>query len=109
MNKWISFLFLFLFVVIVIVVVIFVLFFEVIVKKVCCVVCYVVDKKMVGFVYKDVVVKYWVDMVVLDKLFVKVCNGGSGVWGEILMIFYLVDKISDDDLYVVIKWVLVLE
>lgn len=82
---------------------------DAIVKKARCVACHTVDSKRVGPAYKDVAAKYRGDSSAPAKLFDKVRNGGSGVWGEIPMIPHGADKISDDDLKAAVKWILALE
>jgi cytochrome c len=79
---------------------------EAIVKKARCVACHAIDVKRVGPAYKDVAAKYKGDSSAPDKLFHKVRNGGSGVWGDVPMIPHPADKISDDDLKAAIAWVL---
>ena len=43
------------------------------------------------------------------RLFEKVRNGGSGVWGQVPMMAHPADKISDDDLKAAIHWILALD
>lgn len=77
--------------------------FEVLFKNKGCVVCYVIDIKMVGLVYKDVVVKF-VGQVGVEVEFVQwIKNGSQGVWGLILM---LLNVVSDDEVQILVKWVL---
>lgn len=50
-----------------------------------CMACHAVDKKLVGPSYKDVAAKYAGQKDAVDKLAVKIINGGSGVWGPVPM------------------------
>ena len=58
---------------------------EAIVKKARCVACHAVDAKRVGPAYKEVAAKYKGDAGAPARLFEKVRNGGSGVWGPLAM------------------------
>ena len=82
---------------------------EAIVKKARCVACHAVDAKRVGPAYKEVAAKYKGDAGAPARLFDKVRNGGSGVWGQVPMMAHPADKISDDDLKAAIHWILALE
>ena len=82
---------------------------EAIVKKARCVACHAVDAKRVGPAYKEVAAKYKGDAGAPARLFEKVRNGGSGVWGQVPMMAHPADKISDDDLKAAIHWILALE
>lgn len=82
---------------------------DAIVKKARCVACHTVDQKRVGPAYKDVAAKYRGDGGAPGKLFDKVRNGGTGVWGEVPMIPHPADKISDDDLKAAVQWILSLQ
>ena len=50
-----------------------------------CMACHAVDKKLVGPAYKDVAAKYAGQKDAVDKLYVKIMKGGSGVWGPVPM------------------------
>ncbi|HXH99557.1 MAG TPA: c-type cytochrome [Sphingobacteriaceae bacterium] len=50
-----------------------------------CVACHSPENKMVGPAYKDVAKKYAATEANINRLVLKVINGGSGVWGEIPM------------------------
>ena len=82
---------------------------EAIVKKARCVACHAVDTKRVGPAYKDVAAKYKGDAGAPARLFAKVREGGSGVWGQVPMMAHPADKISDDDLKAAIHWILALD
>ena len=82
---------------------------EAIVKKARCVACHTVDAKRVGPAYKDVAEKYKGNAGAAGKLFDKVRNGGSGIWGDVPMIPHDASKISDEDLKAAIQWILSLD
>jgi cytochrome c len=69
-----------------------------------CLACHAVDAPVVGPSYRDVAKKYKGDAGAPDKLFTKVRNGGTGVWGQVAMPPN--PGISDDDLHAVITWIL---
>lgn len=69
-----------------------------------CSVCYVVDYKVVGLVFQDVVVKYQGNVGVVQYLMDKICKGGVGVWGLIFMLLQF--GLFDVELVVIIYWVL---
>ncbi|MFM2051484.1 MAG: hypothetical protein RL682_1975 [Pseudomonadota bacterium] len=50
-----------------------------------CMSCHAIDKKLLGPAYKDVADKYRGDKAAAEKLAAKVMNGGSGVWGVLVM------------------------
>ena len=54
-------------------------------KKNNCAACHAIDKKLIGPAYQDVAAKYKGDKDAPAKLFKKVKEGGSGVWGQIPM------------------------
>lgn len=68
-----------------------------------CLACHQVDKKVVGPSYKDVAAKYKADKNAEAKLIEKIKKGGSGVWGPIPM---PPQQVKDDDLKVLVKWVM---
>jgi cytochrome c len=69
-----------------------------------CLACHAVDSMVVGPAYRDVAKKYQGDASAPDKLFNKVRNGGTGVWGQVAMPPN--PGISDADLHTVIAWIL---
>ncbi len=69
-----------------------------------CLACHAVDSPVVGPSYRDVAKKYKRDAGAPDKLFAKVRNGGTGVWGQVAMPPN--PGISDNDLKTVITWIL---
>lgn len=79
---------------------------EAIIKKARCVACHAVDAKRVGPAYLEVAAKYKGDAAAPDRLFQKIRQGGSGVWGQVPMLPHPADKISDDDLKAAVAWIL---
>lgn len=73
-------------------------------KKSGCLACHAVDKKVVGPSYKEVAAKYKADKGAEAKLFKKVKEGGTGVWGQIPMPPNT--HVKDDDIKTLVKWVL---
>ena len=69
-----------------------------------CAGCHQLDMKVVGPAMKQVAAKYRDDKDAPAKLLKKVKAGGVGVWGEIPMPPNV--GISDDELKVVLAWVL---
>jgi cytochrome c len=67
-----------------------------------CMACHAVDKKLVGPAYQEVAKKYKAsdEAMLVDK----VKKGGKGNWGQIPMPPN--DKLKDDDLKTLVKWVL---
>ncbi len=68
-----------------------------------CLACHAVDHKIVGPAYRDVANKYRGQPGIEAKLMKKVKEGGGGTWGTIAM---PPQQIGDDDLKVIVKWVL---
>lgn len=73
-------------------------------KKSGCLACHAVDKRVVGPSYKEVAAKYKSDKDAAAKLFKKVKEGGTGVWGQVPMPPNA--TVKDDDIKVLVKWVL---
>jgi cytochrome c len=73
-------------------------------KKSGCFACHTVDKKLVGPAYKDVAAKYRGQKDAAAKLFKKVKEGGTGVWGTVPMPPNT--HVSDADIKTLVKWVL---
>ncbi|MBI5107691.1 MAG: c-type cytochrome [Rhodocyclales bacterium] len=67
-----------------------------------CMACHAVDKKLVGPAYQEVAKKYKAsdEAMLIDK----VKKGGKGTWGQIPMPPN--DKLKDEDLKTLVKWVL---
>ena len=73
-------------------------------KKSGCFACHAVDKKLVGPAYKDVAAKYRGQKDAEAKLFKKVKEGGTGVWGTVPMPPN--GHVPDADIKALVKWVL---
>lgn len=73
-------------------------------QKNACMTCHSVDKKIVGPAYKDVAAKYKGDKTAEAHLMDKVKKGGAGVWGQIPMPPN--PQVKDEDLHVIVKWIL---
>ena len=76
-------------------------------KKYNCLTCHAVDHKVLGPAYKDVARKYAGQKDAEAKLVKKVEQGGSGVWGNIMMPAN--DKVPDADVHALVKWILSLK
>ena len=50
-----------------------------------CLACHAIDKKVVGPAFKAVADKYRQDPAALERLALKVRQGGNGVWGVVYM------------------------
>ena len=50
-----------------------------------CLVCHDVDEKVTGPSWRDVAKRYRNDPAAFERLVVKVRDGGSGVWGDVVM------------------------
>jgi len=72
-----------------------------------CLACHNVDVKVIGPAYKDVAAKYKDDKEAVDKLVAKVKGGGSGVWGNDVMIPNA--HVKDEDIKTLVRWVLSLK
>jgi len=77
-------------------------------QEVGCAACHQVDKKRMGPMYKDVAAKYKGQADAEEHLFKKVRDGGAGVWGQIPMPPNPADRVSDEELHTIIKWILTL-
>ncbi|MCL2309500.1 MAG: c-type cytochrome [Proteobacteria bacterium] len=75
-------------------------------RKANCSICHSVEIPRIGPAYKDIAARYRGDDDAPKKLFDKVRKGGAGNWGEVPMVPYPIDAISDDDLKTVIHWIL---
>jgi len=73
-------------------------------KKSGCFACHAVDKKLVGPAYKDVAAKYRGQKDAEAKLFKKVKEGGTGVWGTVPMPPN--SHVPDADIKALVKWLL---
>jgi cytochrome c len=79
---------------------------EQLMEKSGCISCHRVDQKLIGPSFKSVAAKYKEDNNAPAQLFLKIREGGEGIWGDIPMISNDVNKISDADLQTVIQWIL---
>lgn len=73
-------------------------------KKSGCLACHAIDKRVVGPSYKEVAAKYKSDKDAAAKLFQKVKEGGTGVWGQVPMPPNA--TVKDEDIKTLVKWVL---
>jgi len=69
-----------------------------------CMTCHQVDKKILGPSFKDIAAKYRGNKAAEATLAKKVKNGGSGVWGDMLMPPNA--HVKDADIAALVKWVL---
>ncbi|MSQ04667.1 MAG: c-type cytochrome [Nitrosomonadaceae bacterium] len=72
-----------------------------------CLNCHMVDKKMVGPGFTDIAAKYRGDAGAEASLHGKVKNGTKGVWGPIPMPANT--GVSDDNIKILVKWILALK
>jgi cytochrome c len=77
---------------------------EALAQKSGCFACHALDKKLVGPAYKDVAAKYRGQKDAEAKLFKKVKEGGTGVWGTVPMPPN--SHVPDADIKALVKWVL---
>jgi cytochrome c len=71
-----------------------------------CISCHRVDQKLIGPAFKEVAARYRTESAATEYLIEKIRNGGEGVWGDIPMQPNGVEKISDEDLALVVEWIL---
>ena len=73
-----------------------------------CLTCHKVDEKLTGPPYRDVANKY-ADLpdTIVTHLADKIRSGGSGVWGEIMMLPH--PAISQADAEAMVKYILLLK
>ena len=79
---------------------------EQLMEKSGCISCHRVDAPLIGPSFKSVAARYRDTEGVPEYLFEKVREGGEGVWGDKPMLPNSPQKISDDNLRVVIAWIL---
>jgi cytochrome c len=72
-----------------------------------CTTCHAIDRKVIGPSYKDVAKKYEDTPANVDSLIGKVKNGGSGVWGNLVMTPH--PDLPEEDIRVMIKYILSLK
>jgi len=71
-----------------------------------CSACHQVDKKRMGPMFTEVAAKYKGQEGAEEMLFKKVRAGGAGVWGNIPMTPNPPERVSDEELHTIIKWIL---
>ncbi|MEZ5611326.1 c-type cytochrome [Cognatazoarcus halotolerans] len=71
-----------------------------------CAACHTVDQKRMGPMYKDVAAKYKGNPDAPAMLAKKIREGGAGVWGTVPMPPHPADRLSDDEIKLVVKWIL---
>jgi len=76
-------------------------------KKMDCMACHAIDKKMAGPSWKDIGVKYKGQAGIKGKLIEKVKKGGSGNWGNVPMTAH--PNVSDADLGTLVDFILTLK
>jgi cytochrome c len=69
-----------------------------------CLACHAIDKKVVGPAFKAVADKYRQDSAALERLALKVRQGGNGVWGVVYMPANA--QVSPDEAKRLVAWVL---
>ncbi|MET0379542.1 MAG: c-type cytochrome [Spongiibacteraceae bacterium] len=79
---------------------------EQLMEKSGCIACHRVDQKLLGPGFKQVAAQYKDTEGAAEYLFQKVREGGEGVWGDIPMQPNGPNKISDENLNIVIAWIL---
>jgi len=77
---------------------------EAMMKKDGCAACHAIDKRIVGPALADVAAKYRGDKDAVARLSKKVKEGGSGVWGPIMMPPNT--PVADDDIRALVTWIL---
>ena len=80
---------------------------EAMMKKDGCAACHAVDRRIVGPALVDVAAKYRGDKNAAAKLAKKVKEGGSGVWGPIMMPPNT--PVAMDDIDALVAWILSLK
>lgn len=79
---------------------------EQLMEKSGCLSCHRVDQKLIGPSFKEVAARYKQKPESVDYLLQKVRDGGEGEWGDIPMAANTPQKISDENLKLVIDWIL---
>ncbi|MEY6431524.1 c-type cytochrome [Thioalkalicoccus limnaeus] len=72
-----------------------------------CMVCHKMDEASIGPSYRDVAARYRGEEGAVEKLIVKVRDGGVGNWGQIPMPTNA--WVGDEKIETLVKWVLSLE
>ena len=71
-----------------------------------CKACHTIDQKRMGPTYKDVAAKYKGNPDAPAMLAKKIRDGGAGTWGTVPMPADPADRISDEELKIVVAWIL---
>lgn len=71
-----------------------------------CISCHRVDQKLIGPAFTDVAARYRADSEAAQYLIAKIREGGEGAWGDIPMQPNGEEKISEEDLRLVVEWIL---
>ena len=80
---------------------------EAMMKKDGCAACHEVDKKLIGPSFQDVAAKHKGDKGAAARLKDKVKNGGTHVWGDVVMPPNILA--SDADIKELVDWILTLK
>lgn len=72
-----------------------------------CLACHQIDVKVIGPAYKDVANKYVGQKDAVEKLTLKVKNGGGGVWGNAGMPPHT--HMKDEEIQTIVEWILSLK
>ena len=73
-----------------------------------CPTCHKIDEKLTGPAYRDVANKYaGADEATITKLAKKVIEGGSGVWGEVMMTPH--PNVSEEEAKDMVRYILLLK
>ncbi len=79
---------------------------EAMAQKYACIACHQIEAKLIGPGYKEVAAKYKGDANAPQMLFDKVRAGGTGVWGDMVMLPHPAETLPDEDLKALITWIL---
>lgn len=71
-----------------------------------CLSCHRVDTKLIGPAFKDVAARYRKTPEVIDTLLQKIREGGEGVWGDVPMSSNSIEKVSDENLKLIVLWIM---
>jgi cytochrome c len=77
---------------------------EALMKKDGCAACHAIDRRIVGPAFADVAARYRGERDAAAKLARKVKEGGSGVWGPIMMPPNT--PVADEDVTALVTWIL---
>ena len=72
-----------------------------------CLACHQIEAKVIGPAYKDVANKYSGQKDAVEKLTLKVKNGGGGVWGNAGMPPHA--HMKDEEIKTIVEWILSLK